>query len=667
MATTNKQVKVELPNMIRVYTDGSIERLWGPPTVPATLDDPETGVSSKDIMLCPTTNLTARVYLPKLTQPNKRLPIALYFHGGGFCLKSAFSSTEHRYMNHLSADAQVIIISVEYRLAPEHPLPAAYEDGAGANIAHNVTIKATAKIRGAYICHPFFLGPKRVGVRPREHDVGINKEKGFHVWEFVYPGAGPHHHMINPTAEGGPSLKGLGCEKVVVITGEKDDIGDWGVLYYKALKESGFSGSVDLLEVKGEGHSFQVFDPTSHNAKLVIQCYNIYCNIAYTNNLQHLPKMASTTTKQVKIELPNTLRLYTDGTVDRLWGPPTVPATLDDPETGVSSKDITLCPTTNLTARLYLPKLSQTDANKKLPIAVYFHGGGFCLKSAFSSTEHRYMNHLSADAQVIMVSVEYRLAPEHPLPAAYEDGYTTLDALSSINEPWLINHADFNEIYVGGDSAGANIAHNVAMRATNHKLNTSNSSNNNNNNNNNSSNSNSNSNSNNNNISNSNSNNNNSNNNSNNSNSNSSNNNNNSNGGVKIRGMYICHPFFLGPKRVGSRPVEHDVGFNKEKAYAMWEFAYPGAGPHHHMINPLVEDGPSLKGLGCEKVLVVIGEKDDISDWGVLYFDGLKESGFSGSVELFEVKGEGHSFQVFDPNSDNAKLMIQRLASFFHE
>lgn len=317
--------------------------------------------------------------------------------------------------------------------------------------------------------------------------------------------------------------------------------------------------------------------------------------------------MSSTTpTKDIKTEIPHVIRVYTDGSVERLWGPPTSPATLEDPETGVSSKDVILSPTTGLTARLYLPKLTNsTTPQQKLPIAIYFHGGGFCLKSAFSSTEHRYMNFLAAQAQVVIVNVEYRLAPEHPLPAAYDDAWAALDSLSTLNDPWITNHGNLDAVFVGGDSAGANIAHNLAIKAGSEK------------------------------------------------------------GSVKIRGIYLCHSYFLGPKRVGTRNPEHDFGFNKEVAFRSWELAYPEAGPDHPMINPLV-DAQSLKTLGCDKVLVVTGGKDDIVDWEILYYEGLKESGYGGSVELLELKEEGHSFQIFNPTGDNAKLMIQRLASFFH-
>ncbi|CDP16411.1 unnamed protein product [Coffea canephora] len=57
----------------------------------------------------------------------------------------------------------------------------------------------------------------------------------------------------------------------------------------------------------------------------------------------------------------------------------------------------------------------------KLPLLVYLHGGGFFIKFAFSPTYHAHLNVVVAEAGVVAVSINYRFAPEHPLPIAYED------------------------------------------------------------------------------------------------------------------------------------------------------------------------------------------------------------------------------------------------------
>lgn len=66
----------------------------------------------------------------------------------------------------------------------------------------------------------------------------------------------------------------------------------------------------------------------------------------------------------------------------------------------------------------------------------------------------------------MVVSVEYRLAPEHPIPAAYDDAWTTLQWVASLADPWLADHADPSRTFLAGDSAGGNIVYHTAVRAS---------------------------------------------------------------------------------------------------------------------------------------------------------------------------------------------------------
>ncbi|KAL6213434.1 hypothetical protein ACLB2K_012881 [Fragaria x ananassa] len=101
------------------------------------------------------------------------------------------------------------------------------------------------------------------------------------------------------------------------------------------------------------------------------------------------------------------------------------PATID-PQTGVQSKDVVISTTPLISARLYLPKSAIPKSTGKFPLLIYFHGGGFCNGSAFSPTYHNHLNLLVSEVNVIAISVEYRLVPEHPLPAAYEDSWAAV-------------------------------------------------------------------------------------------------------------------------------------------------------------------------------------------------------------------------------------------------
>ena len=82
------------------------------------------------------------------------------------------------------------------------------------------------------------------------------------------------------------------------------------------------------------------------------------------------------------------------------------------------------------------------------PTVIHFHGGGYCVGSAF--TPRSWAAHLSAQAGCRVVLPEYRLAPEHPHPAALDDARAVLAALSGEARP--------GSVVVSGDSAGGGLA-----------------------------------------------------------------------------------------------------------------------------------------------------------------------------------------------------------------
>jgi acetyl esterase/lipase len=110
-----------------------------------------------------------------------------------------------------------------------------------------------------------------------------------------------------------------------------------------------------------------------------------------------------------------------------------------------------------LAARHYAPE----EGGGPHPLAVFFHGGGFVLGDLDThDAPCRFLCHHSG-AHVL--SVDYRLAPEHPFPAAVEDGRAVLR--------WAISHAeelgaDPSCVAVAGDSAGGNIATVAAWEAS---------------------------------------------------------------------------------------------------------------------------------------------------------------------------------------------------------
>ncbi|PKU67851.1 putative carboxylesterase 3 [Dendrobium catenatum] len=101
---------------------------------------------------------------------------------------------------------------------------------------------------------------------------------------------------------------------------------------------------------------------------------------------------------------------------------------------------------------------------KQLPILLYYHGGAFCVMSSASAVYHNYLNSLAAKADVLTVSVNYRLAPKNPLPAAYDDSWEALRWVVDGTDPWLSDFENLGNIILAGNSAGGNISHNLGLK-----------------------------------------------------------------------------------------------------------------------------------------------------------------------------------------------------------
>jgi acetyl esterase len=106
-------------------------------------------------------------------------------------------------------------------------------------------------------------------------------------------------------------------------------------------------------------------------------------------------------------------------------------------------------------ARLYRPTVDQAA-----PVMVFFHGGGWCIGTM--DTHDNLCRHLARITGMNVVSVDYRLAPEHVFPAALDDAYAATR--------WVAEHAaelscDAGQLCVAGDSAGGNLAIATSLRA----------------------------------------------------------------------------------------------------------------------------------------------------------------------------------------------------------
>ncbi|KAK3025609.1 hypothetical protein RJ639_042107 [Escallonia herrerae] len=289
MASTTDEITHEFPPFFRVYKDGRIERYPASPYVEPELD-PTTGVGSKDVVISSEPSIKARVFIPRINEPDEKLLLVLHCHGGAFCVGSPFNAVTHNFLTSFVSQIRAIVVSVDYRLAPENPLPIPYEDSwasmqwvaahfggegpepwinqhadmgrvflagesAGGTIAHNIAVRAGAEgtvgfgVRGLIIVHPFFAN-----------------EEPDELITYLYPTCGGlfDDPILNPDSD--PDLSKLGCSRVFVCVAEQDWLKPRGLSYYEILKRSGYGGTVEFVETEGENHCFHVFNPTCDKA-----------------------------------------------------------------------------------------------------------------------------------------------------------------------------------------------------------------------------------------------------------------------------------------------------------------------------------------------------------------------------------------------------------------
>ncbi|KDP32941.1 hypothetical protein JCGZ_12972 [Jatropha curcas] len=310
-------------------------------------------------------------------------------------------------------------------------------------------------------------------------------------------------------------------------------------------------------------------------------------------------------------EIEGLIRVYKDGYIERPQMIANVPCNTIQ-EVSVASKDIIINQHTNLWSRLYIPSYSFSG---KFPVLLYFHGGGFCLGSASWSCYDEFLANLSWKAGCIIVSLNYRLAPEHRLPAAYEDGFNTLIWLKqqawndSPEHKWWLNYCNFNRLFLGGDSAGANIAYNVAIRlgsSTNINI-------------------------------------------------------------IKpfcLRGVILVQPFFGGEeqslfeKNVTTQ-LESNSALTVSASDTYWRLSLPvGANRDHPWCNPVAISANKLRNLNLPSTMVCVSEMDILKERNLEFCRVLASVGKK--VEKVVYRGVGHAFQILH-NSQFSEVRTQEL------
>ncbi|XP_073271880.1 gibberellin receptor GID1B-like, partial [Primulina huaijiensis] len=284
------------------------------------------------------------------------------------------------------------------------------------------------------------------------------------------------------------------------------------------------------------------------------------------------------------------------------------------PVDGVYSFDV-IDRATSLLNRVYLPagenesQRGIIELEKPLnyteivPVIVFFHGGSFVHSSANSAIYDTFCRRIVSTCKAAVVSVDYRRSPEHRYPCACDDGWTALKWVQS--RSWLRSGKDSKvHVFLAGDSSGGNIAHYVAVRASEEE-------------------------------------------------------------GVEVLGNVLLHPLFGGEERTESEQRLDGKYFVKVQDRDWYWRAYlpEGEDRDHPACNVFGPRSRSLEGLKLPKSLVVVAGLDILQDWQLAYVEGLKK--YEQEVKLLYLEKATIGF-YFLPNNEHFRSLMNEIKTFIH-
>ncbi|GMP46829.1 hypothetical protein CsSME_00014840 [Camellia sinensis var. sinensis] len=245
-------------------------------------------------------------------------------------------------------------------------------------------------------------------------------------------------------------------------------------------------------------------------------------------------------------------------------------------------------------------ELEKPLSSDTVPVIIFFHGGSFVHSSSDSAIYDTLCRCLVGMCKAVVVSVNYRRAPENRYPCAYGDGWAAVKWVSS--KPWLQSRKDSKvHIYLAGDSSGGNIVHNVAVRSIE--------------------------------------------------------------SGIELMGNILLNPLFSGQKRTESEKRLDGKYFVKiqERDWYWRAFLPEGEDGDHPACNPFGPNGISLEVIKFPKSLVVVAGLDLIQDWQLGYAEGLRRNGQD--VKLLYLEQATIGFYLL-PNNEHFYIVMDEIRNF---
>ncbi|XP_022131992.1 probable carboxylesterase 18 [Momordica charantia] len=215
-----------------------------------------------------------------------------------------------------------------------------------------------------------------------------------------------------------------------------------------------------------------------------------------------------------------------------------------------------------------------------------------------------YCQRLARQIPAVVISVNYRLAPEHRFPCQYEDCFDVLKFIDAAAIEGFPANVDLKRCFVAGDSAGGNIAHHMILRSGEHEFRD-----------------------------------------------------------LEIVGVIAIQPFFGGGERTESEKALTKAPLvTVDRTDWYWKVFLPeGSNRDHPAVNIFGPNSADLSKVRFPAIKIFVGGLDPLIDWQKRYYEGMKKLGKE--ADLVEYPNAFHSFYGF-PELPEWSLFIKDVADF---
>ncbi|KAJ9167232.1 hypothetical protein P3X46_021898 [Hevea brasiliensis] len=276
---------------------------------------------------------------------------------------------------------------------------------------------------------------------------------------------------------------------------------------------------------------------------------------------------------------------------------------------GVKTSDIAVERTKILWFRLYIPTANNTTPSAAsngagLHVIFFFHDGGFTYFAPDSKFYDDFCYRLAGEFSAFIISVNYRLAPEHRCPTQYEDSFHILKFIESTQIKGFSNQANLKHCFLLGDSAGGKLAHHVALKASEHEFSR-----------------------------------------------------------IELIGNILNQPFFGGEERTESELRLTRAPFiSMELTDWIWRAFLPkGDNRDHQTVNVFGPNSIDISKFKFPKTIIFVGGYDPLQDWVRSYYEGLRKS--TKEVYFVEYPNAMHTFYLF-PELPECSSVIKAMRDF---